>query len=153
MERINSLKRPQILKELQTHKKYCGSTQKEISTKFKDIDDLRSELHKLEKSRRDKTSRSQKKKDTKEKKLVTVHLLSIQEAEDYPEWRDCALLSSFSKEDLLRKFIDHLKKFNTLDEEDLDIVTRHFNSFGKNGDIWLPDYNNAISVTYVVTTL
>lgn len=47
MERINAMKRPQVLKELQEYKKYKGKTQKEIG-ELGGIAVLRKELFKLE---------------------------------------------------------------------------------------------------------
>lgn len=48
MERINTLKRAEILRELQTYKKYQGKTQKHISDKYNNITKLRSELYTLQ---------------------------------------------------------------------------------------------------------
>ncbi len=62
MDRFNSLPRNQVLKELQTYKKYQGNTQKEISSQFSGIADLRLELYKLEK----KTKKSKKVKSKKQ---------------------------------------------------------------------------------------
>lgn len=67
MERINILPRNQILKELQTYKKYRNDTQKEISTQFAAISDLRSELHKLEKKKVKLEEKEDKGKETGEK--------------------------------------------------------------------------------------
>ena len=50
MERLNTLQRPAVLKELQTYKKYHGKTQKEITNQFNGIAELRTELYKLEKN-------------------------------------------------------------------------------------------------------
>lgn len=62
MERINSLKRNEVLRELKTYKKYTGNTEKDIveSLGKKDIQTLRTELERLE-SRRS----VRKKKDPK----------------------------------------------------------------------------------------
>lgn len=45
---MEGLSRSQVLKALQAHKKYQHKTQKEISKKFQSIDDLRTELYRLE---------------------------------------------------------------------------------------------------------
>ncbi len=77
MDRLNSLPRNHVLKELQTYEKYQGNTQKEISNQFNSIADMRSELYKLEqktdkntkikpkaKSKKYKTNKSEKIEDT-----------------------------------------------------------------------------------------
>lgn len=46
---MEKLSRHQVLKELQSHKKYQHKTQKEIGEKFKDVDSLRTELERLKK--------------------------------------------------------------------------------------------------------
>ncbi len=67
MDRLNSLPRNQVLKELQTYKKYQGNTQKDISSQFNAIADLRSELYKLEKKskKNTKTDKNEKSKKVK----------------------------------------------------------------------------------------
>ncbi len=61
MDRLNTLPRNQVLKELQTYKKYQANTQKEISSQFSTIADLRTELYKLEKkSKKDKSIKKSK---------------------------------------------------------------------------------------------
>jgi hypothetical protein len=47
MESIDTLKRPQLLKELQNHKKYQNKTQKEITEKLGGVVEMRKELKKL----------------------------------------------------------------------------------------------------------
>jgi hypothetical protein len=49
MERIDKLNRNQVLKELQSFKKYNSSTQKQIGEQFDGIASLRKELYRLEK--------------------------------------------------------------------------------------------------------
>ena len=62
MERLNKLPRNQVLKELQSYKKYQNNTQKEIGTQFGSIDALRSELQRLEaKSSKIKSSKRESK--------------------------------------------------------------------------------------------
>ena len=48
MERIDTLNRSQVLKELQSHKRYTNKTQKEIGDKLGGVKDLRKELYRLE---------------------------------------------------------------------------------------------------------
>ncbi len=48
MDRVSLLKRPEILRELQTHNRYTNKTQKEISEKLGPIENLRNELRRLE---------------------------------------------------------------------------------------------------------
>jgi hypothetical protein len=60
MERIDKLNRNQVLKELQSHKKYYGKTQKEISIKFDGIVNLRNELKRLEKKKLPKSPKKLK---------------------------------------------------------------------------------------------
>lgn len=62
MERINSLKRNEVLRELKTYKKYTGNTEKDIVASLgeKDIQSLRKELERLESRRSVRKERSQK---------------------------------------------------------------------------------------------
>lgn len=69
------LPRNQVLKELQTYKKYQGNTQKQISSQFTDIADLRSELYKLEKESSGKVSEKKSKKELDEKIEINETIL------------------------------------------------------------------------------
>lgn len=62
MERIDKLNRNQVLKELQSFKKYNSSTQKQIGEQFDGIASLRKELYRLEK-RKNKTDKEDIDKD------------------------------------------------------------------------------------------
>lgn len=68
MERLNTLQRPAVLKELQSYKKYSGKTQKEITNQFNGIADLRAELYKLENKKHRHESKKLKTTSTSENK-------------------------------------------------------------------------------------
>lgn len=54
MERIDQLKRSEALKELQSHKKYKNKSQKEIIEKLGGVNEFRTELKRLEKTKKSK---------------------------------------------------------------------------------------------------
>lgn len=173
MERLNTLPRNKILKELQFFKKYHDHTQKEISDQFTNISDLRAELYKLEKKdKKDKgkkdenikkNEKNEKKKDKKEKKKEeneTIHLLFLQARADYPSWDNPYIIAARTKNELMIKFLKYMESLSDDEWEGMFDNKKEYISFIKKefeklelNSVEAPELDNAYLIMYKITNL
>ena len=180
MERINTLSRNQILKELQSYKKYHNHTQKEISTEIGTISDLRTELYKLEKRKikheneekcdeiknvkgdknKSEETKNVKNHKTKTKSEKEIHLLFVQSREDYPDWENADILAAPTNDALMFKFIKYMTNveddewnghFNDK-KEYISFLETEFQKLEVDGVI-SPEFDKAYLIKYKMTTM